>query len=166
MSTKNVQFAVATHMLAVLGYWPGCEVTSTVLAGSVNAEPSFVRRTVSRLSKAGLIVTTRGKNGACTLARAPEDITLLEIYRASEAPATFAIHGYPAENLCAISVHIKSSMADILEFAQTGFEECLASRTLAEVIGAIKAAENMLQKKRPVKRVLCAQQNPRDVSNV
>jgi len=50
-----------------------------------------VRKSLSKLSKAGLIVTTRGKNGASGLTRSPEKITLLDIYRASGAPATFAI---------------------------------------------------------------------------
>ena len=146
MSTKNVQFTVATHMLAVLGYYYGSEVTSSILAGSVNAEPSFVRRTVSKLSKAGLIITTRGKNGACTLAREPDTITLLDIYRASGAPATFTIHGYPPEFQCPISTNLQCCMAAILEDAQAGFEERLAQNTLAQFIVAIQKSEKKSKK--------------------
>lgn len=137
MSTKNVQFTVATHVLAGLAHCAaqgGAGVTSAALAGSVNAEPSFVRRAISKLAKAGLVTTTRGKNGACSLARPASSITLLDIYRASEAPATFSIHDYPIEGACPISANISVCMSDVLACAQQGFEERLARRTLAEML--------------------------------
>src|SRR2546429_5124020 len=57
MSVKSVQFAVAAHIMAALGYFPGEEISSTILADSVNADPTFVRKSLSKLSKAGLVVT-------------------------------------------------------------------------------------------------------------
>ena len=60
--------------------------------------------------KQAVIVTTRGKNGASRLTRAPGQITLLDIYRASAAPPTFAIHSYPVEKRCPISCNIKGCM--------------------------------------------------------
>lgn len=137
MSTKNVQFTVATHVMAGLAHCAatgGSGATSAALACSVNAEPSFVRRAISKLAKAGLVTTTRGKNGACTLARPASAITLLEIYRASEAPATFSIHDYPIEGACPISANISACMREVLACAQQGFEERLARRTLAEML--------------------------------
>jgi DNA-binding IscR family transcriptional regulator len=73
MSVKSVQFAVATHVMAALGVYPGGEIASATLADSVRANPTFVRKSLSKLSKAGLVVTTRGKNGASVLARPPTD---------------------------------------------------------------------------------------------
>lgn len=137
MSTKNVQFTVATHVMAGLAYCAakgGSGATSAALAGSVNAEPSFVRRTISKLAKAGLVTTTRGKNGACTLARPAAEITLLDIYRASEAPATFSIHDYPVEGACPISANISVCMNKVLACAQEGFEERLARRSLDSLL--------------------------------
>ena len=92
MSVKSVQFTVGAHIMAVLGYFHGEEISSATLAGSVNADPTFVRKSLSKLSKAGLVVTKRGKTGASALARSPLQITLLDIYRASAAPPAFAIH--------------------------------------------------------------------------
>jgi len=63
MSVKSVQFAVAAHIMAVLGFDRGAELSSATLADSVNADPTFVRKSLSKLSKAGLVVTKRGKNG-------------------------------------------------------------------------------------------------------
>lgn len=141
MSLKNVQFTVAAHIAAVLGARYGEPVTSAVLAQSVNAEPTFVRRSIAKLSKAGILTATRGKNGACTLAKRPQDISLLDIYRASEAPAAFAIHGYPTQYACPISVHIKASMGNVLEDAQAGFEARLAAQSLAGMVAAILSSE-------------------------
>ncbi|MGF6368938.1 Rrf2 family protein [Paraburkholderia sp. RAU6.4a] len=141
MALTNVQFSVAAHILAVLGYHYGREVTSAVLAESVNAEPTFIRRALSKLSKAGLVTATRGRNGACVLARAPGKISLLDIYLASEAPPTFAVHGYPVEKACPISSNIKGSMTDVFEKAQAGFEKSLSQQTLADVIANIRKGE-------------------------
>jgi Rrf2 family protein len=140
MSVKSVQFTVATHIMAALGFFHGKEISSATLAESVNADPTFVRKSLSKLSKAGLIATSRGKNGASTLARSPREITLLDIYHASAAPATFAIHRYPVEKACPISSNIKGCMSSVLKKAQAGFENSLDGITLADVVGDIRRA--------------------------
>src|ERR1700681_2239871 len=140
MSVKSVQFTVAAHIMAALGFYHGKELSSATLAASVNADPTFVRKSLSKLSKAGLIVTTRGKNGASTLTRSPEQITLLDVYRASAAPPTFAIHNYPVEKRCPISRNIKGCMTLVLKQAQNTFENTLAGITLADVVGEIRRA--------------------------
>jgi Rrf2 family protein len=142
MSLKNVQFTVAAHIAAVLAGRYGEPVTSATLAGSVNAEPTFVRRSIAKLSKAGILTATRGKHGACTLAKPPQEISMLDIYRASEAPAAFAIHSYPIRQECAISTHIKTSMEEVLVDAQAGFEARLAAKSLADVVDAILRSES------------------------
>ena len=140
MSATSVQFTVAAHIMAALGFFRGREIPSATLAESVNADPTFVRKSLSKLSKAGLIVTTRGKNGASTLARLPGQITLLDIYRASGAPPTFAIHNYPVEKRCPISRNIKGCMSSVLRKTQNSFENTLDRITLADVVGEIRRA--------------------------
>ena len=140
MSATSVQFTVAAHIMAALGFRHGEEIHSAMLAESVNADPTFVRKSLSKLSRAGLIVTTRGKNGASRLTRSPKQITLLDIYRASAAPPTFAIHSYPVEKRCPISCNIKGSMSSVLKKAQDCFENSLDGITLAEVVGEIRRA--------------------------
>jgi len=138
MSATNVQFTVAAHIMAAVGFFDGKEIPSATLAESVKADPTFVRKSLSKLSKAGLISTTRGKNGARTLTRPPDQITLLDIYRASAAPPTFAIHSYPVEKRCPISSNIKGCMSSVLEKAQNSFEKTLDRITLADVIAEIR----------------------------
>jgi Rrf2 family protein len=138
MPGTSVQFTVAAHIMAALGFFRGKELPSATLAESVNADPTFVRKSLSKLSKAGLIVTTRGKNGASRLTGSPKQITLLDIYRASAAPPTFAIHGYPVEKRCPISRNIKGCMSSVLKKAQDSFENSLDGITLADVVGEIR----------------------------
>ena len=138
MPQVNVQFSVASHMMASLAARQGEETRSAELASSVNADPSFIRRVLSKLVKAGLVTTSRGKGGACWMARPPEEITLLDIYRASEAPATFAVHVYAVAQTCQVSRNIKSCLDDVLCQAQLGFESQLAQQTLADVVDKVE----------------------------
>jgi len=138
MSVKSVQFAVAAHIMAALAYHHGEEISSATLSESVNADPTFVRKSLSKLSKAGLVVTKRGKSGASMLSRSPRQITLLDIYRASGAPPAFAIHSYPADKRCPVSCNLKECMAGVLSQAQYSFERSLAKMTLANLVGQIR----------------------------
>jgi Rrf2 family protein len=138
MSVKSVQFTIAAHIMAALGYRHGEEISSATLAESVNADPTFVRKSLSKLSKAGLVVTKRGKSGASVLARPARQITLLDIYRASAAPPAFAIHSYTIEKRCPVSCHIKECMSGLLSQAQNSFERSLAKITLAHLVGQIR----------------------------
>src|ERR1700693_3413984 len=139
MSVKSVQFAVATHIMAGLGFFYGKEISSATLAASVNANPTFVRKSLSKLSKADLVVTTRGKSGASVLARPPKRITLLDIYRATGGSPAFAIHSYPVEKRCPVSCNLKECMSAVLSQAQKSLEKSLAKITLADLISQIRA---------------------------
>ncbi len=138
MSVKSVQFTVAAHIMAALGYFHGEEIPSATLADSVNADPTFVRKSLSKLSKAGLVVTKRGKRGASVLARPPRQITLLDIFRASTAPPAFAIHSYPVNKSCPVSCNLKECMSGVLSQAQYSFETSLAKITVANLVGQIR----------------------------
>jgi Rrf2 family protein len=136
----NNQFSIAVHLMAGLGYNHNLnkDVTSTSLAKSVNASPSFVRRTLAKLSKAHLARTTTGKLGKCTIAKSANEISLLDIYQAVEAPKAFAIHQYPIESTCAVSCGIKSSLEGVLHETQKAMEESLKKVKLSEVISDLK----------------------------
>ncbi len=141
MSATSVQFTVAAHVMAALAVFHGKRIPSATLANSVNADPTFVRKSLSKLAKAGLINTTRGKHGASRLARSPKRITLLDIYRASAAPPAFAIHNYPLYKRCRVSRNIKGCMSSVLRKVQNSFENTLNGISLADVVEEIGGAE-------------------------
>ena len=59
--------------------------TSTV-AEQQHIPPSFLAKIISQLSAAGVLHTSRGAHGGVTLARGPEDISLLEVVEAIDGP--------------------------------------------------------------------------------
>lgn len=123
--------------MIALGCESGRQATSNELAMSINTSPSFVRRILAKLSRSGLVRTTTGKTGSCLLARGPEEITLREVYKAVDAPRTFAIHDYPVQRSCLVSCNIESIMRTVLDRAQNSFEGSLAETSLAELLRMI-----------------------------
>jgi Rrf2 family protein len=130
----NTQFSIAVHLLAGLGCRKGEDATSGELARSINTSPSFVRRTLSKLSKARLVETATGKAGACWLAKKPERISLLDIYQAVGAPKAFAIHAYASQKACPVSCNIKNALDKALTKTQKAMEACLDDISLAEIM--------------------------------
>ena len=133
----NYQFSIAMHLMTCLGASPE-GISSNMLAHSVNTSPSFIRRTLSKLSKANLVKTTVGKTGTCKLARDAERISLLDIYRAIEAPKAFSLHEYPTMKVCPVSCRIKSSMSKVLEKTQAAMEKSLNGVTLADLVSDVR----------------------------
>jgi Rrf2 family protein len=130
----NTQFPIAVHIMAALGYGRDRGMTSAMLAASVNTSPSFVRRVLAKLSKAGLVETATGKAGACWLARNAKDISLLSIYEAVDAPKAFSIHHYKEQKNCPVSCHIKAALENALAKTQKAMEASLKEISLEKII--------------------------------
>ena len=138
MASVNTQFSIAVHVLAAIAHFEGA-FTSEILAGSVNANPVFVKRILVKLSKAKLAKTTVGKSGGYALARSPKSISLLDIYSAVDPPNAFAIHAYPKTKECVVSSNIKEVMSDVLVGTQKAVRRDLRQTTLADVVSKIRA---------------------------
>lgn len=137
MASVNTQFSIAVHVLAALAHYES-NFTSEVLAGSVNANPVFVKRILVKLSKAKLVKTTVGKSGGYDLARSPKNISLFDIYSAVSAPSIFAIHAYAKSKGCVVSGNIKEVMGEVLIGTQSVVENDLKRTTLADVVSKIR----------------------------
>jgi Rrf2 family protein len=134
----NTQFSIASHLMACLAYMDGQDATSADLAFSVNTSPSFVRRILAKLSRAGLVQTATGKSGSCWIAKNPREISLLDVYRAVDAPRAFTIHHYDVNKPCVVSCHIKSALEKALAKTQKGMEDSLAKISVADILADIK----------------------------
>ena len=143
MSPSNTQFSIAVHLLAGLAFSKDGGRTSNALSHSVNTCPSFVRRVVSKLSKANLVKTTSGRSGSCVLARRPEEISLLDIHEAVGGSRAFAIHEYPVQKECPVSSHIKASLETVLAQTTRAVERSLKETTLADVMADIDVSGAM-----------------------
>ena len=138
----NVQFASSVHImlaLALLNKFDNTKLpNSDTLAGSISTNPVVVRRLLSLLNKAGLIVSTRGKNGGVQLAKNPADITLKDIYLALQIEDVVKPHNKPPQKECPISCSIHSIMCFVAEGYQKTNLKYLESLKLSELIKKIK----------------------------
>jgi Rrf2 family protein len=134
----NTQFSIAVHLMAALAWRCGRDTISAKLAASVNTSPSFVRRVLAKLSRAGLVETATGKTGACWLAKDAKAISLLDIYQAVDAPKAFSIHHYTEQKACPVSCHIKGALDKALGKTQKAMEASLADINLAQIISEVK----------------------------
>lgn len=77
----STKFANAIHILVYAYLRSDQQLSSRVIAKSLNTTPVTVRQLTSQLSKAGLIETKVG-SGKITFNRTPQEITLLDIFNA------------------------------------------------------------------------------------
>jgi Rrf2 family protein len=83
--TRQADYAVrAVLYLARLGTEQ--RAATSQIAQEQQIPPSFLAKIVSQLSVAGLLQTSRGARGGVSLARQPEDISLLEVVEAIDGP--------------------------------------------------------------------------------
>ena len=134
----NTQFSIAVHIMAGLAYRCDKNTTSARLALSVNTSPSFVRRVLARLSRAGLVRTATGKAGACWLGKDAKDISLLDIYEAVDAPKAFSIHTYTEQKGCPVSCNIKAALDKALGKTQKAMEASLSDISLAQILSDLR----------------------------
>ena len=83
--TRQADYAVrAVLYLSRMG--DNQRAATSKVAQAQRIPPSFLAKIISQLSIAGLLRTSRGARGGVTLARAPKDITLLEVVEAIDGP--------------------------------------------------------------------------------
>ena len=78
----NNQLPIALHIVGFLAASKGDPLTSEKMAAVYGTSPVLLRRVLSKLKQAGLIVTQRGANGGSVLAREASQISLREVFEA------------------------------------------------------------------------------------
>jgi Rrf2 family protein len=85
--THQADYAIrAIHYLAAAG--PEERVSTSQIAEAYQIPSSFLTKIIAQLSVAGIIRTSRGARGGVTLARPPEEISILEVLEAIDGPVT------------------------------------------------------------------------------
>ncbi|MFI5337808.1 MAG: Rrf2 family transcriptional regulator [Opitutales bacterium] len=131
----NSRFAVSVHILAYLAYRQGVAVPSAEIASSVDTNPVVIRRLLSALVRARLVTTHKGAGGGFTLAAAPKQCTLLDIYRAAEPqPAQGqGLQHFAPNHRCPVGARIEAILQSAFAKAQAGMEAEFARITLADI---------------------------------
>jgi Rrf2 family protein len=134
----NTHFAVAVHVLVFIAEQGGAPVTSETVAGSVGTNPSFVRRILATLGRAGLTTSQEGKRGGTVLARPADQISLRDVYRAvDEERELIPLHPSPHPQ-CKIGRNIKgvlgSAVAEVEETVDVQLDKTTIADLLAEIV--------------------------------
>ena len=120
--TRQADYAVrAVLYLARLG--PGQKAATSQIAEEQDIPLSFLAKIIAQLSVAGLLQTMRGARGGVTLARPPEEITLLEVVEAIDGPIMLnecVNGGYVcAQQDCPIQYVWREAQANLIERLET-----------------------------------------------
>jgi Rrf2 family protein len=136
------------HVLALLSLQEGAPLSSEMIAGSVNTNPALIRRLLTMLAEAGLTTSQLGAGGGALLARAPGQISLLDVYRAVDDAQLFALHREEPNPACMVGRNIQAVLRGIVDEAQQAMEAALAQRTLADATADLRRAERSRGRKR------------------
>lgn len=129
------RFTIAIHILLCINQFSDKEkVTSNFLAGSIGVNAVIVRNVLLKLQDAELVATAAGVGGS-KLAKAPSDITMLDIFKAVEdsKEALFHFHENPNPE-CKVGRTIHAVLDDRLSLIQQAMESSMNSITLKSII--------------------------------
>jgi Rrf2 family protein len=131
----NSQYSVAVHILTLLD--SAIETMSSErIADSVGVHPVVIRDVTGLLRRGNLVQTQRGVPGA-RLTRPAEQISLLEVYKAVNAPdSVLKMHQHP-NIACPVGANIQSVLEDVFGEAQAALEDRLARVSLADITNGI-----------------------------
>lgn len=138
MKQISTRFSIAVHILSVIAVNSN-ECTGDYIAGSVNTNPVIIRRIIGMLKKAGLVEVRPGVGGA-SLLKSPEEITLLDVYRAVnviEDNQLFRFHEDPNPQ-CPVGRNIQSVLESEFNEAQSAMEHRLAQTKLSQLTERFK----------------------------
>lgn len=134
----STRLSDALHVLVFIEEQQGADLSSDAIAKSLAANPSSVRQMMGKLKRAGLIESVTG-HAMPRLARAPEAITMLDVYRAVEGDKPLLhldTHTNPA---CGVGVNVQLVIGDLFDDVQRKAESAMASITLAQIIERYRA---------------------------
>ena len=134
----NSQFAVAVHLLTMLAKKCGERVSSDDIAQSVNTNPVVIRRLLSDLREANLVVSQVGASGGTCLASEPEKIKLSDVYKAVTPGEIFSLHPKTPNQDCPIGKNIEAVLCRLQKEIDKSIGQKLAEYTLRDVMEMMK----------------------------
>lgn len=142
MGALSSRFTVAVHILALLTIENKAEpTTSEYLARSASTNAVVIRRILKMLGEAGLVEAQPGAHGGTTLARLPEQITLLEVYNAVESGHVFSFGNREPNPYCICGRSLEPVIKKVFHQAETALEKTLAGVTIADIARDVETVD-------------------------
>lgn len=135
--SANSRLTIATHALAWMAsneHLGATSTTSDQIARSVRTNPVVIRRLMSEMVKAGLVVSERGRGSGWRLARPTDRITLREVDEALGSESAFAMHRNEPSPICPIAQGIRPALAPVYARVDDAIRAELERTTLADVL--------------------------------
>ena len=137
--------AFSDYSLRVLMYLAldrTCLATVSEIAAAYGISRNHLMKVVHQLVRAGVVESVRGKGGGVRLARAPEDIRLGAIVRASEGdtPIVECLSGKPGACRIGAPCRLRGVLVDAFD----ALYESLDQHTLADLVRAPRALRQAL----------------------
>ncbi|HVG35744.1 MAG TPA: Rrf2 family transcriptional regulator [Pyrinomonadaceae bacterium] len=138
MPASSSRFAVAVHILTLMAAAGDEPLKSEFVACSVNTNAVVIRRLLCALARARLVTSQTGSCGGSRLARSSSRITLLDVYRATEAREVFALHRQPPRRSCPVGGNIQTVLESVLEEVEQSVERVLGKITIKQILENVK----------------------------
>ena len=129
---NNTRFSTAVHILTLLAKSPGDWLTSDWIAGSININPVIVRKEISVLRNAGLVISKQGKEGGAKLAKSPGNITLADILKAINDNDLMGKKNQNPNPDCSVGKLINTELDQLYTEVDKQVEHFLESKSLKE----------------------------------
>src|SRR5215213_11345162 len=128
MFSKTVEYAL--RAVVHLAYEAPQGRTTEQISDATQVKPAYLSKVLQALSRAGILRSQRGVGGGITLARRPDELTILEVVNAVDpiqriktCPLGLKTHGV---RLCPLHRRMDDALASV--------EKAFAGTTLAEVL--------------------------------
>jgi Rrf2 family protein len=140
----NSQFAIAVHVLTMLAQAREENLKSDRIARSVNTNAVVIRRLLSQLGHANLVISQTGATGGTRLARCPNEINLSEIYKAVSCGEVFALHRGTNKD-CPVGRNIEAILCNLQKEIDKSVCEKLSQYTLENIIEKIDLGSEVVR---------------------
>lgn len=131
---NNTRFATAIHILSILAKSNDTWISSEWIAGSINTNPVMVRKELSTLQEAGLVVGRKGKEGGSKLQKPSNKISLAEIYLAVKNSDVLGKKNQHTNPQCPIGKNINKKLAGVFKETDQAVIDVLQHQTLEDFV--------------------------------
>ena len=135
---------MSIHALTLMALEPDKPQTSDGLAKAIQTNPVVVRRMLATLQKAGIIASHKGPSGGSKLKHPAKQITLRDIYRATETSELFHLPVNSKAESSNESKSLAEAIQSTLKKSESALEDALEEISLSQLV-------KKAQKKLPAK---------------